>query len=59
MMYIHLLFQGNKRTLPKSPTFVLNEQELRNARFKGDFLKRVERFGEHPFWGNIRAVFSR
>lgn len=37
--------------------FVLNEQELRNARFKGDFLKTVERLGEHPFWG-ISGLFS-
>ena len=37
--------------------FVLNEQELRNARFKGDFLKTVEKLGEHPFWG-LSGMFS-
>lgn len=29
---------------------VLNEQELRNARFRGEFLHTVEKLGEHPLW---------
>lgn len=37
--------------------FVLNEQELRNARFKGSFLKTVEKLGEHSFW-TISGLFS-
>jgi len=31
-------------------SFVLNDQELRNARFKGLFLKTVESIGELAFW---------
>lgn len=37
--------------------FVLNEQELRNARFKGVFLKTVENLGEHSFW-TTSGLFS-
>jgi hypothetical protein len=31
-------------------SFVLNDQELRNARFKGQFLTLVEKIGEFSFW---------
>lgn len=31
-------------------SFVLNDQELKNARFKGYFLKTVESIGELSFW---------
>ena len=37
--------------------FVLNEQELRNARFKGVFLKTVEKLGDHSFW-TTSGLFS-
>ena len=31
-------------------SIVLNDQELRNARFKGYFLKTVQNISEHDFW---------
>ena len=31
-------------------SFVLNEQELRNAKFKGAFLETVQKIVEHDFW---------
>lgn len=37
--------------------FVLNDQELRNARFKGCFLKAVTMIGELPFW-TCSGLFS-
>jgi hypothetical protein len=37
--------------------FVLNEQELRNARFKGEFLETVEKIGQNPFW-TTSGLFS-
>ncbi|MBN2315865.1 MAG: DUF262 domain-containing protein [Sedimentisphaerales bacterium] len=35
----------------------LNEQELRNARFKGEYLQAVQKLGEHDFWASS-GVFS-
>ncbi len=31
-------------------SFVLTDQELRNARFKGEFLKAIKSINEHDFW---------
>lgn len=31
-------------------SFVLNEQELRNAKYQGEFLKSVEKITENEFW---------
>lgn len=36
---------------------ILNEQELRNARFKGEFIKTVEKLGELSFW-TTTGIFS-
>ena len=38
-------------------SFVLNDQELRNARFKGEYLKLVQELGEHEFWTSS-GIFS-
>lgn len=38
-------------------SFVLNDQELRNARFKGEFLKLIEKLGEKEFWTGS-GIFS-
>lgn len=34
----------------------LNAQELRHARFGGEFLSKVENLAEHPFWSAIGLV---
>jgi len=31
----------------------LNKQELRHARFGGEFIRKVEQLAEHPFWSQI------
>ena len=36
---------------------VLNDQELRNARFKGEYLRTVQRLGDHDFWTSS-GIFS-
>lgn len=38
-------------------SFKLNDQELRNAKFKGEFLKTVEKISENDFWINS-GLFS-
>jgi len=38
-------------------SFVLNDQELRNARFKGEFLRVVQELSEHEFWTGS-GIFS-
>ena len=37
-------------------TFTLNTQELRNARFKGDFIQTVTELADQEFWAENRIV---
>ncbi|WP_406383976.1 DUF262 domain-containing protein [Streptomyces sp. NBC_00117] len=34
----------------------LNKQELRHARFEGEFIRKVEQLAEHPFWVQVGLV---
>ncbi|MFJ2778457.1 MULTISPECIES: DUF262 domain-containing protein [unclassified Kitasatospora] len=34
----------------------LNKQELRHAKFEGEFIKKVEQLAEHPFWVQVGLV---
>ncbi|MFI9767304.1 DUF262 domain-containing protein [Streptomyces sp. NPDC052415] len=34
----------------------LNKQELRHARFEGEFIRKVEQLAEHPFWAQVGLV---
>jgi hypothetical protein len=38
-------------------SYALNDQELRNARFVGNFKETIERLGENEFW-TISGIFS-
>ena len=38
-------------------SIVLNDQELRNARFKGNFLQLIQKIGEHDYWTSS-GIFS-
>lgn len=47
----HLFERLNKNSV------VLNDQEMRNARFKGQFLHTIQRLSENPFWTSS-GIFS-